>query len=111
MDEVNKRIKRKREFPVCGDTGSWYGKFFPPTDEEVYSITKWYADAPEESILYSGGKEVAKITNEEECLAGLELRIFLSSSDWCKFQEQSFYQEIFQYLDNLKIRKEKELLG
>lgn len=105
------RVNRKREFPICVDTGACCGKFFPPTEQKVYSITEWYADALDETMCFADGKETEKVTNEEECLVGLELRIFLTSSDWCEFQEQSFCQELFRYLDNLKIQKVKTHLA
>lgn len=66
---------------LCDDDGG----LFPPTEETVYAISSWYAD------------------NRVACQ---ELRISLTVSDWCIFVVQPFYQELIQYLDNLKTQKE-----
>lgn len=65
------------------------GILFPPDEETVYSISLWHAD------------------NE---IVSEELRISLSPSDWCKFASQPFYSPLIQYLDNLRIQKQKEHL-
>lgn len=78
--------------------------FFPPA--EVYSIAEWYANASDKTTLFADGKEVKSTIDEGECLVGLELRILLSPCDWCRFQEQPFYLDLLQYLDNLKTLKE-----
>ena len=100
LQDIAKSIKNHCRFPK----GNQQVKFFPPNQEEVYIIHKWYADAP------ASGRDSAEVTREEDGLVGLELRIFLSSFDWCKFQEQPFYPELIQYLDSLRIQKEEEYL-
>lgn len=102
LKEFVKMKKNKYQLPISKSTETWYGKFFPPNQEDVYSIEKWYADAP----VIEGERE--EITHEEDGLVGLELRIFLSSSDWYKFQKQPFCPELIQYLDSLKIQKDKK---
>lgn len=72
-------------------------KIHPLKREEVYSISKLYADC------ISG--------DAESCPVEVELRISLESSDWYKFQAQPFYQELMKYLDNLKTQKQNIDLG
>lgn len=104
LQDIAKSIKKQCRFPKGKSKGNQQVKFFPPNQEEVYIIHKWYADAP------ALGRDSAEVTREEDGLVGLELRIFLSSFDWCKFQEQPFYPELIQYLDSLRIQKEEEYL-
>lgn len=106
------RAKKGYQFPINETTENWHGKLFPPEEKEVYSIDRWYAGAlPEKTVFYADNTVAGIIANEEDGLVGLELRIFLLFSDWCKFQEQSFYQELIQYLDNLRIQKAVEHLA
>lgn len=65
-------------------------------EKKMYSISKIYADCP--------------IYENEECdPLEVELKIWLEFSDWCKFQDQSFYRELIQFLDCLKTRKHSKL--
>lgn len=69
--------------------GKTRGFIFPPYVEDVYSISEW----------------CATFENGESHPYCRELQIVLEPSDWCKFQNQPFYQELIQYLDNVKIQK------
>lgn len=60
--------------------------------EKAYSIEKLYADC---SILDS------KLHPVE-----VQLKISLGFSDWCKFQEQLFSQELMRYLNNVKTQEQ-----
>lgn len=111
IDTIIAKAKKEYQFPISETTGNWYGQLFPPEEKEVFSIDRWYADAlPEKTIFYADNIPAKINENEEDNLVGLELRIFLSSSDWCEFLEQSFYQDLIQYLDNLRTRKVAERL-
>ena len=67
-----------------------------PRKNEVYSINSWYAGRP----YY-----VTDPKDAESYLCHRELRISLEASDWYKFQDQPFYRDLIQYLDNLKTQK------
>lgn len=69
--------------------GKTRGFIFPPYVEDVYSISEWKA-------TFEDGE------SRPYCR---ELQIVLEPSDWCKFQNQPFYQELIQFLDNVKIQK------
>nr|WP_301910457.1 hypothetical protein [uncultured Blautia sp.] len=69
--------------------GKTRGFIFPPYVEDVYSISEWKAS----------------FTDGESRPYCRELQIVLEPSDWYKFQSQPFYQELIQYLDNVKIQK------
>lgn len=70
------------------------GFIFPPFLEDVYSIADWMAD----------------FTDGERRPYCRELRLVLEPSDWCKFQEQPFYQELIQYLNTVKTQKQEQAL-
>lgn len=57
-------------------------------EKETYNIEKLYTDC--------------LTTDEESKLVEVQLKISLRFCDWCKFQAQPFYQELIQYLDNVK---------
>lgn len=111
IHEIAEKAKKKYQVPISKKTGSWHSNFFPPDEQEVYTIDKWYADAkPKKTVFWSDDQIAEEVINEEDGLVGLELRIFLKPCDWYKFQDQAFYTELMQYLDNLKIQKEQESL-
>lgn len=83
MKKGNLYEKKKEEIPTK--------KNLPLEKAEVYSISKLYADC------ISG--------DAESCPVEVEVRISLGSSDWYKFQDQPFYQELMKYLDNLKEKR------
>ncbi len=58
-------------------------------EKKAYSFEKIYADC--------------STVNEECDPVEVQLKISLEFSDWCKFQDQPFYQELIRYLDNAKI--------
>lgn len=89
MKKGNLYEKKKEEIPTK--------KNLPLEKAEVYSISKLYADC------ISG--------DAESCPVEVEVRISLGSSDWYKFQDQPFYQELMKYLDNLKTQKQNIDLG
>lgn len=60
--------------------------------KNAYSIEKLYANA-------------GVSDSDKNGLAEARLVICLEASDWYKFQSQSFYQELIEYLDNLEIQK------
>ena len=60
--------------------------------KNAYSIEKLYANA-------------GISDSDKNGLVEVKLVISLETSNWYKFQSQSFYQELIQYLDNLKIQK------
>lgn len=92
-----KIIRRTKEYSKKNISGGNAGVLFPPDIKDVYSISEWYAGATIEGL--------------ESGLYCRELQISLTAYDWYKFQEQSFYQELIQYLDNLKIQKQNKPLG
>ena len=60
------------------------------TRKKAYSIEKLYANCT--------------TVGEESNPVEVQLEISLEFSDWCKFQDQPFFQELIQYLDNVKIQ-------
>lgn len=66
-----------------------------PDPTEVYVVTKHFAgDDPD----------------EKRRLVEAKLEISLNADDWYKFQDQAFYPELIQYLDNLKTQIYGKLL-
>ena len=92
-----KIIRRTKGYLKNNISGGNVGVLFPPDIKDVYSISEWYAGATTEG-LKSG-------------LYCRELQISLTAYDWYKFQEQLFYRDLIQYLDNLKIQKQNKPLG
>ena len=93
---MGKIFRRKRE------TSSIEASAYPENNilgdkKEVYSVSKLYVNCP-------------TCESEECCPLEVELRICLEFSDWCKFQDQEFYQELIQYLDKLKTQKQNTQL-
>ena len=92
MWRKRKKDKNKDKDKIIKETiegGKTNGFIFPPYVEDVYSISEWCA-------TFEDG----------ECRPYCrELQIVLEPSDWCKFQKQPFYQELIQYLNNVKIQK------
>lgn len=92
---VRKIFRRKQTQQNFG----YVGAVFPPSEKEVYRISKWYSNRPYVPDVIT--------VDENSGLAGIELEIFLEPSDWCTLQNQPFYRELIQYLDNLKTLKSK----
>lgn len=63
------------------------------TSKRTYNMEKLYA-----------GPSISSDAGVGNGLVEVKLEIFLNASDWCKFQSQSFYQELIQYLDNLETK-------
>lgn len=113
-----KRQKEKRTWIKRNVVGK-VGVFYPPDTSEVYCISNWFQEGPADRVIeekiYAEGK-VAEVRNVKCDPGVVELQIALEHSDWCKFQEQEFYHQLIQYLDNLKKKmrgkhhdKEKDL--
>jgi len=67
-----------------------------PNPLEVYAVFKHFAgDDPD----------------EKRRLVAAKLEIALDADDWYKFQDQEFYPDLIQYLDNLKIQVRDRYLG
>lgn len=96
LKKVIKKERKGIQVQKKNISGGCTGVFFPPDVDEVYSISEWYAGV---SILDSEYDPYCR-----------ELQISLTPSDWYKFQEQDFYQDLMQYLNNLKIQKQNKLL-
>lgn len=89
--------KKKDKDKIVKETiegGKTNGFIFPPYVEDVYSVSEWRA-------TFEDGE------SHPYCR---ELQIVLEPSDWCKLENQPFYQELIQYLDNVKIQKRNMIL-
>ena len=97
MKKLLRKKKQKDKNRIIKETiegGKTRGFIFPPYVEDVYSMSEWCATFEDgESRTYCR-----------------ELQIVLEPSDWYKFQNQPFYQELIQFLDNVKIQKHKFLM-
>lgn len=104
---------RQAEAHFVESTGGTFHPFFHVDIDRVYQILEFLGPAKYtgvELIPRPDGGVIKNYLSEGDRVLGKELRIYLEKPDWCKFEAQPFYQELMEYLDNLKIQKKQASL-